>query len=98
VQDVALGAVLAELPDLVALQAGEGRTWIWRVQDPFQISSVEVIEMGEDGVELALQAVPAVLVPPEGWAVEAQMSFARVFRPPIATNIGPPRRGDDLVL
>jgi hypothetical protein len=68
VEDVALRAVLAEAAQLIALEAGKRCARVGRVQDPFEVGAVELIEMGEDGVEPAFEPVASLLAPGKGRA------------------------------
>ncbi len=66
-EDVALGAVLVELRELLALEAREGCAGIRGVEDPLQFLAVEVVEVGEDGSRAALKIVTVFLKNEKEW-------------------------------
>ena len=57
----------------VAFQAWEGLGRFGSIEDPLQIIPVQLVQVGVDGIQLALQAVSALFVPDEGRTVVAQV-------------------------
>jgi hypothetical protein len=74
-----LGAVLAELADLVVLEHAEGFAgvigahYIGWIEDVAQLIATEAVELGVEGVEFGPQQGSAFGIEAEGWAVVAEI-------------------------